>query len=197
MNRIATIVLASVVVTVAAAFAAGARAGDGAAPPEANPAPPAKAAETPHPDLSGHKRVGEASFYAKMFSGRQMADGADMDPQRNNAASRTLPLGTTAKVTDLKTGKSAVVVIEDRGPYAKGRLVDLSPSTAKKIGITPKIGVAKVVVAPIAVPQPDGKVKPGAAAHEAISAKLAAQGFVNERGKPFHHKSIGVMLGSQ
>ena len=48
----------------------------------------------------------------------------------------------------------------------EGRLVDLSPATASKIGITPKKGIAKVVVAPIAVPQPDGKVKEGAAAHE-------------------------------
>ncbi len=87
-----------------------------------------------------------------------------MDPRGENAASRTLPLGTKAKVTNLVTGKSAVVTIEDRGPYAKGRIVDLSPSTARRIGITPRIGVAKVVVAPIAVPLADGSLKPGVAA---------------------------------
>jgi rare lipoprotein A len=95
-----------------------------------------------------------------------MADGAPMDPQGDNAASRTLPLGTTAKVTNVETGKTAIVTIEDRGPYVDGRLVDLSPGTAAKIGITPRQGIAKVVVAPIAVPLPDGKVKAGAAAHE-------------------------------
>jgi rare lipoprotein A len=95
-----------------------------------------------------------------------MADGAPMDPQGDNAASRTLPLGTRAKVTNVETGKTAVVTIEDRGPYVDGRLVDLSPATAARIGITPRKGVAKVVVAPIAVPLPDGKVKPGAAAYE-------------------------------
>ena len=95
-----------------------------------------------------------------------MADGVPMDPQGDNAASRTLPLGTTAKVTNVETGKTAIVTIEDRGPYVDGRLVDLSPATAKKIGITPHQGVAKVVVAPIAVPLPDGNVKVGAAAHE-------------------------------
>jgi rare lipoprotein A len=82
-----------------------------------------------------------------------------MNPHGNNAASRTLPLGTVAKVTNLATGKSAIITIEDRGPYIKGRIVDLSPSTAYKIGITKRIGVAKVVVAPIAVPLPDGRVK--------------------------------------
>lgn len=93
-----------------------------------------------------------------------MANGAPMNPSGNNAASRSLPLGTVAKVTNINTGKSAVVEIEDRGPYVKGRIVDLSPSTARKIGITAKIGVAKVVVEPIAVPLPDGRIKLASAA---------------------------------
>jgi rare lipoprotein A len=92
-----------------------------------------------------------------------MADGTIMRPQGDNAASKTLPLGTTAKVTNLETGKSAVVTIRDRGPYIRGRIVDLSPATAKDIGIDHKNGVAKVEVAPIAVPLPDGGVKLGAA----------------------------------
>jgi rare lipoprotein A (peptidoglycan hydrolase) len=116
------------------------------------------------PDLSAHKRIGKASYYARQFFGRTMADGAPMNPRGNNAASRTLPLGTVARVTDVDTGKTAIVKIEDRGPYIKGRIVDLSPSTARKIGITPHIGVAQVVVTPIAVPLPDGRIKLGAAA---------------------------------
>jgi len=105
-------------------------------------------------DLSGHKRVGKASFYAKKFAGQKMADGARMQPEGDNAASKTLPLGTTAKVTNVATGTSAVVKIEDRGPYVKDRIVDLSPSTAQKLGIDPKDGVAKVSVEPIALPLP-------------------------------------------
>jgi rare lipoprotein A len=103
-------------------------------------------------DRSGRKRVGTASVYARRFSGRKMADGQRMDPHDDNAASKTLPLGTEAKVTNLETGKSAKVTIQDRGPYVKGRIVDLSPATAEKIGITPKEGVAKVEVAPLALP---------------------------------------------
>jgi peptidoglycan lytic transglycosylase len=125
-------------------------------------------ASKPPPDLSARKRVGKASFYAKQFSGKTMANGAPMDPQGENAASRTLPLGTKAKVTNVETGQTAVVTIEDRGPYVDGRLVDLSPATAAKIGLTPKKGITKVVVAPIAVPLPDGSVKTGAAAHEPL-----------------------------
>ena len=131
-----------------------------------NPAPEATKLA---PDLSARKRVGKASFYAPQFSGKTMADGAPMDPQGDNAASRTLPLGTKAKVTNVETGKTAVVTIEDRGPYVDGRLVDLSPGTAAKIGLTPTKGITKVVVAPIAVPLPNGKVKTGTAAHEPLS----------------------------
>jgi rare lipoprotein A len=137
---------------------------------EQNPAPEANApVSKPVPDLSARKRVGKASFYAPRFSGKTMANGVPMDPQGDNAASRTLPLGTRAKVTNVETGKTAVVTIEDRGPYVDGRLVDLSPGTAAKIGLTPKKGITKVVVAPIAVPLPNGKVKTGAAAHEPLS----------------------------
>ena len=110
-------------------------------------------------DRSGHVRRGKASFYAQMFAGRKMADGTRMQPQSNNAASKTLPLGTTAKVTNLETGQSALVTIRDRGPYIRGRIVDLSPSTAKEIGLDHKKGVANVEVAPIAVPLADGTVK--------------------------------------
>jgi rare lipoprotein A len=81
----------------------------------------------------------------------------------DNAASKTLPLGTTARVTNLETGQSAVVTIQDRGAYVKGRIVDLSPSTAHKIGITHDSGIAKVKVAPILVPLPDGGTRPGSA----------------------------------
>jgi rare lipoprotein A len=115
-------------------------------------------------DRSGNKRRGKASFYARQFAGKKMADGTIMHPQSDNAASKTLPLGTTAKVTNLENGQSAVVTIRDRGPYIQGRIVDLSPSTAKEIGIDHKNGVARVEVAPIVVPLGDGRMKLGAAA---------------------------------
>ena len=133
-----------------------------------------KPVANPALDHSGRKRVGKASFYAKMFHGRKMANGKRMDPRDDNAASKTLPLGTTAKVTNLETGRSAVVTIEDRGPYVKGRIVDLSPATAQSIGITPQNGLADVEVTPIAVPQPDGSVKPGAAAGETAIDAIGA-----------------------
>jgi rare lipoprotein A len=131
---------------------------------------PASAAPRPEhvsglgkPDLSARKRLGVASYYARQFFGKRMADGAPMNPRGVNAASRTLPLGTVAKVTNVDTGKSAIVKIEDRGPYIKGRIVDLSPATASQIGLTRKKGVANVVVEPLSVPLPDGTIRVAAA----------------------------------
>lgn len=108
----------------------------------------------PSLDRSGRTRVGKASFYADRFAGRIMADGTPMSPYGDNAASKTLPLGTKALVTNLETGRTARVTIRDRGPYVKGRIVDLSPSTARRIGIDRKEGVAMVEVTPIVVPVP-------------------------------------------
>jgi len=115
----------------------------------------------PQLDRTGRKRFGKASIYAPMFAGRKMADGTRMRPTSNNAASRTLPLGTTAKVTNLETGKTAVVTIHDRGPYVAGRIVDLSPATARDIGLDRRTGITRVEVTPIVIPMPNGNVKLG------------------------------------
>lgn len=127
-----------------------------AAPSDASPTPPTSAEISPntkpHLDRSGAKQVGKASFYKNSYAGKKMADGTPMQLNGDNAASRTLPLGTTAKVTNLETGRSAVITIRDRGPYVKGRIVDLSPLTARNIGIDRKKGLARVIVAPLFIP---------------------------------------------
>jgi rare lipoprotein A len=98
------------------------------------------------------RQVGKASIYAHKFAGRTMANGRRMDPADGNAASKTLPLGTTARVTNLENGRSTVVRIEDRGPHVPGRIVDLSPGSASEIGVTRKQGLALVEVQPLSVP---------------------------------------------
>lgn len=89
-----------------------------------------------------------------------MANGEPFDKESNSAASRTLPLGTTARVTNLENGRTTEVEIEDRGPYARGRILDVSPGTARELGMTQQ-GTARVEVAPIEVPQRDGSTRPG------------------------------------
>ena len=73
-----------------------------------------------------------------------------MDPTKMTAASKTLPLGTVAKVTNTENGKSAVVVINDRGPLKKGRIIDVTPKVATKLGMNSQ-GVIRVKVQPIGV----------------------------------------------
>ncbi|SAL34768.1 RlpA-like lipoprotein [Caballeronia terrestris] len=114
-------------------------------------------------DHSGKPSKGKASYYGREFYKKKMADGTKMNPQSNAAASKTLPLGTKARVTNLENGNSEVVEIRDRGPYVKDRIVDVSPKTADKLGLKEN-GTARVEVKPIEVPQPDGTVKQGAGA---------------------------------
>jgi len=128
-------------------------------PEQASP----KAAHHARLDRSGKTRKGEASYYGRKFYTKKMADGTRMDPQSNTAASKTLPLGTKARVTNLENSDSEVVEIRDRGPYVKDRIVDVSPKTADKLGLK-KDGTAPVEVKPMEVPQPDGSMKPGAGA---------------------------------
>ena len=92
---------------------------------------------------------GRASFYdGERFEGRPMANGDRFDPQSNAAASKTLLLGTVADVTNRETGETRRVVIEDRGPYVQGRVIDVSPRTAEELGMRHN-GVAPVEVKPV------------------------------------------------
>ncbi|HVL77020.1 MAG TPA: septal ring lytic transglycosylase RlpA family protein [Noviherbaspirillum sp.] len=93
-------------------------------------------------------KTGKASYYGPQFTGRPMADGTPFDPESNHAASRTLPLGTWVKVTNLENGRSEVVQIRDRGPYIDGRIIDLSPRTARNLDMIEQ-GVVQVEVVPL------------------------------------------------
>ena len=93
-----------------------------------------------------------ASVYARRLQGRKTASGERFDENELTAASNTLPLHSTAKVTNLKTGRSVDVTITDRGPYTKHRVIDLSPAAAEKIGVDKADGVAPVQVEPSETP---------------------------------------------
>jgi rare lipoprotein A len=119
----------------------------------------------PGDDTSGRVQRGRASYYSPGLHGRRMANGERFDSRSNSAASRTLPLGTTARVRNLETGRTADVQVEDRGPHARGRILDVSPRTAEQLGMTQE-GTAPVEIAPLQVPQRDGSVRRGAGASE-------------------------------
>lgn len=91
------------------------------------------------------RQVGLASYYADRFHGRRTASGERYHVKKLTAAHRRLPFGTVVRVTVLKTGASVTVRINDRGPFVKGRIIDLSRAAAKEVGIL-RSGVAKVEV---------------------------------------------------
>lgn len=79
--------------------------------------------------------LGMASFFATEMAGRRTANGETCDPATLTAAHRTLPFGTKLRVTNPANGKSVIVRINDRGPFARGRVIDLSKAAAAEIGL--------------------------------------------------------------
>jgi len=88
----------------------------------------------------GHQ-TGMAAIYS--YSGGQTASGERSDPQGLTAAHRTLPFGTRVRVVNIKNGKTVVVRINDRGPFNRGRIIDLTPAAARELGFS---GLTRVSV---------------------------------------------------
>ena len=84
-------------------------------------------------DRIGYVETGKASFYADKHQSKKTASGELYDQKLNTAAHRTLPFGTTVRVTNMQNGKSVVVKINDRGPFIKNRILDLSQSAFTSI----------------------------------------------------------------
>ncbi len=93
----------------------------------------------------GYIFKGKASYYADKYDGRKTASGEIFNQSEFTAAHRTLAFGTKCKVTNIKNKKSVIVIINDRGPFIKGRVIDLSKSAAIEIDMI-KQGVAEVEV---------------------------------------------------
>jgi peptidoglycan lytic transglycosylase len=111
------------------------------------PAPPPPASYyVPPPQNYRGSRTEVASWYGPGFAGRRTSSGETYNPEALTAASKTLPLGSHVRVTNPDTGRSVVVRINDRGPFVRGRSLDLSHGAAQRIGLTGK-GVGRVQVA--------------------------------------------------
>ena len=101
-----------------------------------------------NPD-TGYQKTGKASFYAMKYQSRKTANGERFDQSAKTAAHKKLPFGTKVKVTNVENGKSVIVRINDRGPFVKGRIIDLSRSAFTSIGNT-SAGVIDVKIKVIA-----------------------------------------------
>lgn len=87
------------------------------------------------PDVSRFSQNGRASWYGGIFNGRKTANGERFDMEAMTAAHRTLPLSSYVRVTNQTNGKSIVVKINDRGPFHRGRIIDLSRAAAHALGM--------------------------------------------------------------
>lgn len=82
----------------------------------------------------GHRETGQASYYADKYADRHTASGELYRAEEDTAAHRTLPFGSLVRVTNMKNGKSVVVRVNDRGPFVRGRIIDLSRAAFESIG---------------------------------------------------------------
>ncbi|MGE8496258.1 MAG: septal ring lytic transglycosylase RlpA family protein [Pseudomonas sp.] len=99
--------------------------------------------------LEGYSAEGKASYYGARHHGNKTANGERFDQNALTAAHRNLPFGTRVQVTNLNNGKSVVVRINDRGPFAKGRIIDLSRRAAEQIDMI-RAGIVPVRVEQLA-----------------------------------------------
>lgn len=105
--------------------------------------------------------VGTASWYGGKFQGRKTANGEKFDTNKFTAAHRTLPFHTEVKVTNLENGKTTIVRINDRGPFVRGRIIDLSRAAAKELDMihsgTAKVRI-EIIDAAESIPLPEPEI---------------------------------------
>ncbi|SAK65665.1 septal ring lytic transglycosylase RlpA family protein [Caballeronia ptereochthonis] len=133
--------------------------------------------------------IGRASYYSAKFQGRRTASGEPYDMHALTAAHRTLPLGSYVRVSNLSKTKSVVVRINDRGPYTKGRAIDLSYAAASELGLL-KAGSADVIVEPVgqrlaqaSATTPPKRIMVRIAHHPRPHARLACRKAGHSRGR--------------
>ena len=97
--------------------------------------------------LYAQPQQGKASFYAKRATGSQTANGERLHHDSLTCAHRTLPFGTLLRVTHVENGRSVIVRVNDRGPFVRGRIIDLSWGAARELGMISQ-GIATVIVEP-------------------------------------------------
>lgn len=115
--------------------------------------------------IPGFAEIGEASWYGgdgDGFEGRATASGESYDPERLTCAHRTLPLGSHVEIENLETRRSVILRVNDRGPFIRGRIVDVSRRAARELGFIGR-GTAKVRLRPVT---PDGRPAPAESAVE-------------------------------
>ncbi|MGH8289971.1 MAG: septal ring lytic transglycosylase RlpA family protein [Steroidobacteraceae bacterium] len=139
---------------------------------------------------AGYRASGIASWYGRGDAGRPTASGAPFDPGAMRIADKTLPFGTWVRIRDLRNGREAVAMVDDRGPFYRGRVIDATPTVAQRLGFysdgTAPVRVADVPVADLSASQREAARADERSAivyaHRHPHAILAEAGHVAIRG---------------
>lgn len=168
--------------------------------------PKAKTGETPRPyevngkryyplpDSEGFVEYGKASWYGKDFHGRPTASGEIFDMYRKSAAHKTLPMATIVKVINLSNNKFTIVPVNDRGPFVKGRTIDLSYAAAKEIEL---IGPGVTDVKIIALGEQVGRVDEGGESRPVVELSDLKRGEFTIQVGAFQLKENAVRLADR
>lgn len=140
---------------------------------------------------SGQVQTGKASFYADKFEGSPTASGEKYKHSKMTAAHKSLPFGTKVKVTNIANNETVEVVINDRGPYVDGRIIDLSKSAAEKLGFI-NLGIAEVKLEVVDAGDGKGKNLPITVEHVTVEEKEFYD-FEVSRKRP---AGYGVQIGT-
>jgi rare lipoprotein A len=148
----------------------------------------------PLPASAGFVQSGKASWYGRKFHGRPTASGEIYDMYRKTAAHKTLPLGTHVKVTNLSNRRHTIVRINDRGPFVKGRIIDLSYAAAKEIDLV-VVGVVDVKV--VALGEEAGKKNTSSGSKPVIAFKDLKKGTFTIQVGAFQEKKNALQIADR
>jgi rare lipoprotein A len=135
-------------------------------------------------------QTGKASFYADKFEGVQTASGQKYKRKKLTGAHKTLPFGTKVRITNLQNEKSVEIIINDRGPYVEGRIVDVSKAAAEKLGFLNQ-GIAEVKLE--VIDAGDGKTEPEKRIEHVAVDEKEFYDFEIQRYLP---RGFGVQIGN-
>ena len=148
----------------------------------------------PLPDSEGFVQHGKASWYGKKFHGKPTSSGEIFNMYEKSAAHKTLPMGTYVKVLNLSNKKYTIVRINDRGPFVKGRIIDLSYAAAKGMGLIGP-GVADVKI--VALGREVGESKSGEGARPLVELKDPKKGEFTIQIGAFQNKGSALSLAGR
>lgn len=143
------------------------------------------------PSLLAQTQTGKASFYADKYEGRTTASGEKYKHNKLTAAHKTLPFGTKVRVTNIANNQTVEVVVNDRGPYVDGRIIDLSRSAAEQLGFI-NLGLAEVKLEVIDAGDGKGKTQPVSIERVSVDEKEFYELSIS-RQKP---NGFGVQIGT-